>query len=214
MSRYHIDTTKFTIINGVEYHADINKDVNIDFSAAHYTVKIWEDVHDAEIELIPDNMNFLHEVTDIFPLSEYDIKIIQSLYRHIKPHVSLYLDIRNRKTGEKVYFAEGALLSDEDHDYIRDILVKEAPQYEWRTAEKYLRSNIEQYLGETRLDDLLTDDAAHFLSRMVSAKWKDMKTEGFIDFEAESMVSVARKILEEALGNAYESQGDNSNEEC
>ena len=52
MSRYHIDTTKFTIINGVEYHADINKDVNIDFSSAHYTVKMWEDVHDAEIELI------------------------------------------------------------------------------------------------------------------------------------------------------------------
>ena len=204
MSKYHIDTTRITTINGIEYKADITRDVTIDFSEAKYTVKMWEDVHDAEIELIPDNMEFLHEVTDIFPISEYDIKIIQSLYRHIKPHVSLYLDIRNKVTGEKVFFADSALLSDKDHDYIRDILVREVPQYEWRTAEKYLRSNIEQYLGENRLDDLLTDDAFNFFGRMVSARWKDMKTKGFIDFEAGSMISVARSILEEALRGAYE----------
>lgn len=86
MSLFHIETTKTTVIDGVEYSADIKKDIVINFSDANYTVKMWEDVHDAEIELIPDNMDFLHELTAIFPSSDYDIKIKQSIYRHTKQY--------------------------------------------------------------------------------------------------------------------------------
>lgn len=207
MSKYHVETTKTTVIDGVEYSADIKKDINIDFSSANYTVKMWEDVHDAEIELVPDNMDFLHEMTDLFPLSEYDYRIVQSIYRHVKPYVSLYLDIRNKESGENVYFADSALLSDSDYDYIRNILIKGVPQYEWRTAEKYIRSSIERCMGDDNNDDLFTDDAWHFLSRMVSARYKEIKTDGYIDFDFDRMKDITKETLENALRSMYELQG-------
>ena len=213
MSKYHIETTKTTIIDGIKYSAEIDKYVDIDFSAAIYTVKTWEDVHDAEIELIPDNMDFLHEVTEIFPVDDFDIKIIQSIYRHAKAHISLYLDIRRKDTGAKVYFAEGALLSDRDYDYIRDILEKGAPQYKWQTAENYIRTDIEQYMGDRNDDSYLTDDAFHFLSRMVSARYKEIKTDGYIDFNCDGVRDIAREILESALRNSYEQLSVSEDEE-
>lgn len=209
MSIYHVDTTKTITVDGVKYNADIDKNVNIDFSAATYTVKMWEDVHDAEIELIPDNMDFLHEMTELFPLSEYEYKIIQSIYRHLKPHVSLHLDITNRETGEKVYFAESAILSDKDYAYIRDILLKEAPQYEWRTADRYIRDSIESFMSDGNMGDLFTNKAWDCLSSMVSAKYKEFKTDGYVDFVDENMIDVAKEILEDALRSAYELQNKN-----
>ncbi len=206
MSKYHVETTKTTIIDGIKYSAEIDKYVNIDFSAANYTVRMWEDVHDAEIELIPDNIDFLHEMTELFPLSEYDYKIIQSVYRHGNPHVSIYLDIRNKENCEKVYFAEGALLSDKDYDYIRDILTREAPQYNWQTAENHIRAEIEQYMNDGNSNDYFTDDAFHFLTSMVSARYKEFKTDGYVDFEDRNMTDVAKEMLENALRSAYELQ--------
>ena len=206
MSLFHVETTKTTTIDGVEYSADIEKDAVINFSDTNYTVKMREDVHDAEIELIPDSMDFLHELTAIFPVSDYDIKIKQSIYRHIKPYVSLHFDIRNKTSGKQVYFAYGATLSDKDYDYIRDILIKEVPQYEWRTAENYLRSSIERCMGDDKNSDLFTDDAWHFLSRMVSARYRDFKTDGYIDFDFDLMKDTAKEILEDALCKAYGSQ--------
>lgn len=205
MSLYHIETEKSIMKDGVEYKADIKKDIVIDFSSASYRIEMWEDIHDAEIELIPDSMDFLHEVTDIFPLSEYDIRIIQSLYRHIKPHISLYLDIRNKETGEKIFFAENAILSDNDYEYIRDILTKEVPQYKWQTAENFLRSDIEGYMADSD-DSKFSDDAWHFLSRMVSARYREFKTDGYIDFDCDLMKNVIKEVLEEALRSAYELQ--------
>lgn len=206
MSLFHVETTKTTAIDGVEYSASIETDVVIDFSEANYTVKMWEDVHDAEIELIPDKMDFLHELTAIFPVSDYDIKIKQSIYRHLKPRVSLHFDICNKISGKTVYFAEGVLLSDEDYDYIRDILVKEVPQYEWLTAENYLKLSIEHCMGDDENSDLFTDDAWNFLTRMTSARYKEFKTAGYIDFDFDIMKNVSREILENALHKAYESQ--------
>ena len=207
MSILQIEAAKTTIIDGVEYKAEINKKVNIDFSVATYTIKIWEDVHDAEIEFIPDNMDFLKEVTDIFPLSEYSTRIVQSLCRHIKPHVSLYLDIQNKSTGEKIYFADSVTLSDTDYDYVLNILVKEVPKYEWRTAEEYIRCGMKQYLRETISGDLFTDDAIELLSQMVSERWEDIKTDGHVDFESDSVIHVARDIIEEALRKLCEIRG-------
>ena len=209
MSKYHIETTKRTTINGVKYKAEINKDVSIYFASTGYTVRYVNEQGESvneKIELIPDDISILCEVTDLFPLLEYDIRITQSLYRHIKPHVSLYLDIRNKTTGEKVFLIETAQLSDIDYDYVRDILAKEIPEYDWQTAENYLRANIEQYLGENRLDDLFTDDAFHFLSRMASARWEEIKTKDYVGFEDGAMASISKAILEEALRSAYEQQ--------
>ncbi len=206
MSLFHVETTKTTMIDGLEYSADIEKDVVISFSEAKYTVKMWEDVHDAEIELIPDKMDFLHELTTIFPVSDYDIKIKQSIYKHLKPHVSLYFDICNKTSGKTVYFAEGVLLSDKDYDYIRDILVKEVPQYEWCTAENYLKSSIKSCMGDVENSNLFTDDAWTFLTRMTSARYKEFKTAGYIDFDFDLMKNVSKEILEDALCKACESQ--------
>ena len=206
MSLFHVETTKTTIIDGVEYSADIKKDIVINFSDTNYTVKMWEDTHDAEIELVPDDMGFLHELTAVFPLSDYDIKIIQSIYRHTKPYVSLHFDIRNKKSGEKIYFADGAVLSDKDYDYVREVLIKGVPQYEWHTAENYLRSSIERCMGDDQNCDLFTDDAWNLLSRMVSARYRDFKTDGYIDFDFDLMQDVAKEILEETLRSFYELQ--------
>ena len=208
MSKFHVETTKTTVIDGIEYNAKIDKYVNIDFSAARYTIRMWEDVHDAEIEFIPDNMDFLHELTEIFPLSEYDYKIIQGIYRHTKPHASLHFDIINKETGKKVYFADSVILSDNDYDYIRGILVKEVPQYDWRTAEGYIRDGIESFVGDGNITDLFTNDAWNYLSSMVSVRYKEFKTDGYVDFEDRGMEEVAKEILENALRSAYELQGE------
>ena len=208
MSKFHVETTKTTVINGIEYSAKIDKYVDINFSVARYTIKMWEDVHDAEIEFIPDNMDFLHELTEIFPLSEYDYKIIQGIYRYTKPHASLHFNIINKETGEKVCFADSAILSDNDYDYIRDILVKEVPQYDWRTADRYIRDGIESFMGDGNIQDLFTNDAWDYLSSMVSARYKEFKTDGYVDFEDKGMEEAAKEILENALRSAYELQGE------
>lgn len=130
MSKYHISTTKELTIDGAKYQTKIDKNVAIDFSAAKYQVCVQKNEDgNIEIELIPDNTDFLHEVTDIFPLSEFSIRIMQIIFPRAAHHISLYLDVRNRATGEDVFFAEPAVLSDCDYDYIRNILAKEVPQY-------------------------------------------------------------------------------------
>ena len=204
MSLFHLETTKTTVIDSVEYGADIEKDIVINFSEANYTVKLWKYAHHIEIELIPDNIEFLHELTAIFPTSDYDIHIEQSIYGKIKPDVSLHFDIWNKKTGKQIYFAENAILSDKDYNYVRDILIQEFPQYEWRTAENYLRSSIESCMNDDENSDLFTDDAWALLTRMVSASYKDCKTEGYVDFDFDLMKKTAQKILEDALRKAYE----------
>ena len=204
MSLFHIEATKAAIIDGVEYGADIEKDIVINFSEVNYTVKLWKHAHHIEIELIPDNIDFLHELTAIFPTSDYDIHIEQRIYRNIKPHVSLNFDIWNKKTGKQIYFADDAILSDKDYDYIRDILIQEFPQYEWRTAENYLRSSIESCMNDDENSDLFTDDAWALLTRMVSARYKDFKIDGYVDFGFDLMQKTAQKILEDALRKAYE----------
>ena len=62
-----------------EFASKVKKIVHIDFSETTYTVKTRTNKtsNDIEVELIPKSMDFLHELTDIFPLSEYDYKIIR-----------------------------------------------------------------------------------------------------------------------------------------
>ena len=93
MSLLYVKTPKSMVVNGVKYSADIEKDVIIDFSAANYKVKLMEDARDAKIELLPDKSEILSELTAIFPLSDYDVNIMQHIYgdKHAKHHVSICL---------------------------------------------------------------------------------------------------------------------------
>ena len=79
--------------------------VNIDFSETTYTVKTRTDKtsNNTEVELIPKSMNFLRELTDIFPLSEYDYKIIR-LAKGIeenrnRPFIIIDLQVIEKATG-------------------------------------------------------------------------------------------------------------------
>ena len=205
MSILHIETTKTAMVNGIEYSAKIDRDIIINFSDVNYTVaEMPRDSHGKDIELIPSSMNFLHELTAIFPSSEYDIRIRQNAF--LKPRISIHFDIRNKKTGEDAYLAESAILSDRDYSYIRDILIKEAPGYEWPTAESQLKAGIEQYFGDTESSGLFTNDAWNLLSKMVSAKYMDYKTDGYIEFAPELVQDAAKEILENALKGAYEAE--------
>ena len=78
-SMYLIDIPANVEIDGAMREIKIKKVVNIDFSKTTYTVKtrIDKTSDDIEVEFIPKSMDFLHELTDIFPLSEYDYKIIR-----------------------------------------------------------------------------------------------------------------------------------------
>lgn len=206
MSIFHVETTKKTMIDGVEYKADIKKDITINFSSTNFRAQIRGDEKEREIELIPDSMNFLHELTDIFPSSRYDIKVMQFVTRwaHIKNHVSVYFDIQDKDTGEFVYFADGPVLSDIDYDFLRDVLMRDIPELGWQTAQNYLRASIERCMGDDENSDLFTDNAWNFLSRMVSARYRDFKMDGYIDFDFNLMKDTAKEILEESLCKAYE----------
>ena len=41
---------------------------------------------------------------------------------------------------------------------------------------------------------------------MVSARYKEYKTDGYVDFDDDGMKDIAKEILEKALLNAYNSQ--------
>lgn len=197
MSKCHITTTKTTMINGIEYHADINKDINIDLSTTNYTTNNIG----SYIELIPDSMDFLHELTDIFPLSDYSIKILQYLSNHKEQHVVLYFEIQHRKSEERHFLTDQILLSDTDYDYIRNILAKNASEYKWQTIEQYLRSDIESYLHDIYDWDMFTNNAAHSLSQIASSRYKEAKIDGYVDFNSERIQNITKEVLEEILVN-------------
>ncbi len=207
MSLLHVKTTKSIVVNGVKYSADIEKDVMIDFSAANYKVRVLEGTHDTKIELIPDRSEILSELTAIFPLSDYDVNIMQNVYggEHASHYVSICVNILEKNTGKAVYLPNGVILSDEDYDYIRNILLKGVPTIKWDTAESHLRKSIEMCMEEDN-DNLFTDDSWNCLSPMVSAQYKEFKTDGYVDFDDGGMKDIAREILEKALLNAYNSQ--------
>ena len=205
MSLYHINLTKTITLNGIKYNADFNTDININFSASNYKINIKEDANGTMIELIPGNMDFLHEITNIFPTSEYDIKFSQGVYKHTKPHVSLYFNIHNRNTGEKVHFAEGAILTDTDYDYMRNVLITDVPQYEWQSAEDYIRSEIISYLKDGSGYSLLTPEAWDLLDHEIAVRYKEVKTAGYVDFNCDLADDLAKEIIEEALREHHSS---------
>ena len=86
-----------------EFASKVKKIVHIDFSETTYTVKTRTDKtgNDIEVELIPKSMDFLHELTDIFPLSLYDYKIIRLAkgIKENKPFIIIEIQVIEKATG-------------------------------------------------------------------------------------------------------------------
>ena len=76
--------------------------VHIDFSEINYKVKSNTDKtsNDTEVELVPESMDFLHKLTDIFPQSEYSYKIIGPAKKiEEKPFIIIEIQVIEKATG-------------------------------------------------------------------------------------------------------------------
>lgn len=198
MSRYKLETEKVIEMNGIDYTAKIEKVVEINFSDANYMAEINMD---GEIELIPNDFGFLEQVTNIFPLSEYNIRIFQNTYKNID-YVSIRLEIEHKESGDIVYLPDSAILSDKDYNYLRDILEEDIQCYHYISAEEYLRNKITQYLGEINLEDIFSDAAYKYLCEMASDRWDDIKSKNLVTFDDDTFFPVVSEILETALKKA------------
>ena len=99
---YLIDDSANKEIDGATLVAKIKNVVHVDFAKTNYTVRERMDKtsNDTEVELVPESMDFLHKLTDIFPPSEYDYKII-GLAKKIeeKPFITIELQVIEKATG-------------------------------------------------------------------------------------------------------------------
>ena len=76
--------------------------VHINFSETNYAVKSMTDrtSNDTEVELVPESMEFLHKLTDIFPPSEYSYKIIGHAKKiEEKPFIIIEIQVIEKATG-------------------------------------------------------------------------------------------------------------------
>lgn len=204
MSEFYISTTVEKTIDGISYNADIAKWIHLDFSAAEYTISVSEDKDNEElqIEFIPDSEDFLHEVTDIFPLSEYDIRITGTRYKRFT-ETAFYLNIYEKETGELVWFCdESVTLSDKDYNYLRDIILKEIPDYDCMpSVPEYLKNRIAQYMCDWNFG--LAAGAEDLLIKIVSDRYDEAKIDGMVDFDCHAVDDIARNIIADAVRNVY-----------
>lgn len=204
MSEFYISTTVEKMIDGISYNADIAKWVHLDFSAAKYTISVSKDEDDKKplIKLTPDNKDFLREIIDIFPLSEYDIGITGIGYKCFTETV-FYLNIYEKETGELVWLCDGSVtLSDKDYNYLRDIILKEVPDYDCMpSVPEYLKNQIAQYMRDWNFG--LAAGAEDLLIKIVSDRYDEAKIDGMVDFDCHAVDDIARNIIADAVRNAY-----------
>lgn len=105
-SMYLIDdpiNKEISEIYGSAWVSKVEMIVHVDFSETSYTVRERTDKtsNDTEVELVPESMDFLHELTDIFPLSEYDCKIIRLAKRieENRPFIIIEIQVIEKATG-------------------------------------------------------------------------------------------------------------------
>ena len=99
---YLIDDSANKEIDGATLVAKIKNVVHVDFAKTNYTVRERMDKtsNDTEVELVPESMDFLHKLTDIFPPSEYDYKIIGRAKKiEEKPFITIELQVIEKATG-------------------------------------------------------------------------------------------------------------------
>ena len=110
-SMYLIDDPANIEIDVGAGKSKLKKIVNIDFSETTYTVKTRTDKtsNDTEVELVPESMDFLHELTDIFPLSLYDYKIIRlakGSTEDNRPFIIIEIQVIEKATGTYKWHAK------------------------------------------------------------------------------------------------------------
>ena len=200
-SMYLIDTTVNKEIDGVMRETEVKKVVHINFSDTNYTVKARIDkiYNDIEVEFIPESMDFLHELTDIFPLSEYDYKIIRPAKKieENKPSISIEIQITEKATGTcKWLGVEDIILSDKDYDYFRNILMQKFPVHEWRSIDEYIKFKIAEYMEDYNFG---LADAADTLVELIAMRYKEVKDTGFVHFRGTDVYTIAMDIMVKAI---------------
>ena len=201
-SVYLIDTTANKEIDGAMRETKVKKVVHINFSDTNYTVKARTDkiYNDIEVEFIPKSMDFLHEFTDIFPLSEYDYKIIRPAKKieENKPSISIEIQITEKATGTRKWLGvESIILSDKDYDYFRNILMQKFPAHEWRTIDEYIKFKIVDYMDYCNFG--LVADAADTLVELIAMRYKEAKKDGLVDLWGDDVDSIAMDIVTKAI---------------
>lgn len=201
MSKQYMLIKKTIVVNGIEYNTTIDKTFNIEFAKANYKTKKSKGDH-SDTELIPDNTDFLQELTDVLPLSEYTIKIIQSRYRNHA--ISVHFDITEISTGKSIYIADSAVLSDEDYNYIRSIMMDANPEYDWPTIEEQIRCHIKSYMTfqySSDIETVFSRKAWNQLTEAVADEWKNIKIDNYVDFDPDNTDAAAKKIIEKAINS-------------
>ena len=201
-SMYLINTTANKEIDGVVWETRVKKVMHINFSETNYTVKARMDKthNDLEVEFIPESMDFLHELTDIFPLSEYDYKIIRPAkrFKENKPSISIELQITEKATVIRKWLgADSIVLSDKDYDHFRNILAQKFPDHEWRSVDEEIKFKIAEYMEDCHFG--LAADAADTLIELVSMRYKEVKDNGWVDFWGNAVDALAMDIVTKAI---------------
>ena len=208
-SVYLIDTTAKKEIDGVMCETRIKKVVHINFSETNYTVKARMDkiYNDVEVELIPESMDFLHELTDIFPLSEYNYKIIRpakKIEEH-KPFIFIEIQVTEKATGTNKWLgSESIILSDKDYGHFRNILLQAFPEHEWKSGDTYVKFMICEYMNDWQFE--LAADARDTLIGLVAMRYKEAKKDGLVDFWGDAVDTIAMDIVTKAISEYSEKE--------
>ena len=201
MSEYCVKGFRQATINGIEYNADIKKWINIDFSSVDYSIQIPEKDKNGWTKpyyiLKPTSTAFLHELTDIYPEDEYDIEIRTHCFRR-DPYPCIYIDIYNKDGKSTGYSLDSVILSDRDYNYLRGILARELPQYEWRTIEQHLKKEFLKVL-DYETDNLISEVSGTMIDKMLAERYAELKREGYVDYKYDDVFDMGREIVENAL---------------
>lgn len=199
-SMYLINTTANKEIDGVMYEAKVKKVVYINFSKTNYTAKVKMYArNDIEVEFIPESMDFLHELMDIFPLSEYDYKIIRPAKRikENKSSISIEIQVIEKTTGIHKWLGDNSIiLSDKDYDHFRNILLQAFPDHEWRSIDEEIKFKIAEYMEDYNFG---LADAADTLVELVAMRYKEVKDTGFVHFRGDNVYAIAMNIMVKAI---------------
>lgn len=209
-----------SIITNIELKSDLISDmiadnteiedsiIEFNFSDMDCSIVKYDDfADDCDISIIPNNYQTLHKLLAIFPLYRYDISIIHRNYfmENYNNHNGQYLhiDIEIFDNKKHMYAKEygsdldsGLYISDNDYEYIRDILSKNGRNIE--SIEDRIKVQIADYTRYLVEDfnanfniKIIDDITLKRLQDIISARWKEMKLPGYAHMD--------KKLYEEKI---------------
>lgn len=214
MSKLLIETETVQKINENDSYTEIKrsvkKEAHFDLSDTEYTIKevkeAWMKDEWREYELIPKDVSFLNEITDLFPASEYEFSFVQDIaVWKSQKGISLQINIRDRETKEKIFIPDSVVLSDEDYDYLLGVFDKELPQHNWMSARDALTHEVISFLSDSS-PDILLDTAEKALNELMYFQYEDFKLPGYVDFDCDMVENIRRNIVDKALQELLERQ--------